>query len=59
VRALAAHDRNLGKRRRCAALSAIGDWHRAHAQPEQAKAFDAQLQADCSDTGQTFVAIGD
>jgi predicted aspartyl protease len=57
--AQAADDRNLGKRRRCAALSAIGDWHRAHAQPEQAKAFDAQLQESCSDTGQTFVAIGD
>jgi predicted aspartyl protease len=57
--AQAADDRNLGKQRRCAALSAIGDWHRAHSQPEQAKAFDAQLQAGCSEGGQTFVKLGD
>jgi predicted aspartyl protease len=57
--AQAADDRKQGKERRCEALSAMGDWHRAHAQPEQAKALDAQLKASCSDGAQTFTAIGD
>lgn len=57
--AQAADDRSNGKRRRCVALSAMGDWHRAHAQPEQAKALDEQLNATCGDIREDFVAIGD
>jgi hypothetical protein len=57
--AQAADERKEGKGRRCEALSAMGDWHRAHAQPDQARALDAQLKAACGDGGQTFTAIGD
>jgi TPR repeat protein len=48
-----------GKERRCEALSAMGDWHRAHGQREQAGALDKQLKEGCSDTGQTFVSLGE
>ncbi|CAH0130407.1 hypothetical protein SRABI118_00021 [Massilia sp. Bi118] len=47
--AQAADDRKEGKERRCTALSAMGDWHRAHAQPDQAKALDAQLKLACGE----------
>lgn len=57
--AQAAHDSNRGKMRRCEALSAMGNWHRAHAQPEQAKALDGQFRATCADVAQNFVDIGD
>ncbi len=56
--AQAGDDRKDGKARRCSALSAMGNWHRAHAQPEQAKALDAQWQASCSGEGRPFIAIG-
>jgi predicted aspartyl protease len=57
--AQAADDRSQGKKRRCSALSSMGDWHRAHGQSAQAKALDEQLKATCSDTGQTFTNLGD
>ncbi|WP_167759725.1 retroviral-like aspartic protease family protein [Massilia horti] len=56
--AQAADDRKGGKMRRCEALSAMGNWHRAHAQPEQAKALDGQLKATCADVEENFIAIG-
>jgi len=37
------------KERRCETLSAMGDWHRAHGQAEQAKAIDAQQKTSCSE----------
>jgi hypothetical protein len=55
----AGDSRSTGKERRCEALSAIGDWHRAHGQADQAKARDAQIAAECGDTGQTFTNLGD
>jgi len=57
--AQAADDRKEGKERRCTALSAMADWHRAHGQPEPAKALDAQLKASCSGEGESYAAIGD
>jgi predicted aspartyl protease len=57
--AQAADDREKGKRRRCEALSAMGDWHRAHAQADQAKALDAQLKDTCGDLAKEFPPIGD
>lgn len=56
--AQAADEREVGKKRRCAALSAMGDWHRAHGQAEQAQALDKQLTETCADTGQSFVKLG-
>jgi len=35
------------KERRCEALSAMGEWHRAHGQAEQAKALDTQHETSC------------
>lgn len=55
----AADDPNMAKRRRCSALSAMGDWHRAHAQPGQVKALDEQFKASCADIAGDFIAIGD
>jgi len=55
----AAADRTRGKERRCSALSAMGDWYRAHGMTEAAKLRDAQLKATCSDTFQDYIAIGD
>ena len=57
--AQAEDDRKNGKRRRCEALSAIGDWYRAHGQAEAARASDEQLKATCSDSGLSFVNLGD
>jgi hypothetical protein len=45
--------------RRCEALSAMGDWHRAHAQPEQAKALAGQFKDACGDVAENFVALGE
>jgi predicted aspartyl protease len=57
--AQAGDDRNKGKMRRCEALSAMGDWHRAHAQPEQAKALAGQFKDACGDVAENFVALGE
>ncbi|QOY93995.1 aspartyl protease family protein [Massilia sp. UMI-21] len=51
--------RSEGKLRRCEALSAMGDWHRAHGQAERALALDKQVADGCADTGQSFVKLGD
>jgi predicted aspartyl protease len=57
--AQAAGERTEGKLRRCEALAAMGNWHRAYGQAEGAKALDAQVKATCGDTGQTFINLGD
>ncbi len=48
-----------GKERRCEALAAMGDWHRAHAQPEALKAIDAQIAASCTTPELTYTKLGD
>ena len=57
--AVAGDSRSEGTGRRCEALAAMGDWHRAHGQPEAAKPLDAQVKADCGDTGETYERLGD
>lgn len=48
-----------GKERRCEALAAMGDWYRAHAQPEQVKGIDAQIAASCTTPELTYTRLGD
>jgi hypothetical protein len=48
-----------GEPRRCSALWAVGNWHRAHGQAEAAKLRDDELKAKCSNNGRTYVDIGD
>lgn len=48
-----------GKERRCEALAAIGDWYRAHAQPEGVKTIDAQIAASCTTDELTYTKLGD
>ena len=49
IEQVAGSDKGI-KERRCETLSAMGDWHRAHGQAEQAKAVDAQRKTSCTDT---------
>ncbi len=48
-----------GKERLCEALAAMGDWHRAHAQPEQVKAIDAKIGTNCTTPELTYTKLGD
>ncbi|SFD18310.1 aspartyl protease family protein [Massilia yuzhufengensis] len=57
--AQAGDDRSEGKGRRCEALSAMADWHRAHGQAAQASTLDAQVEAGCGDTGRRYDKLGD
>ena len=56
---LAEADEGDGKERRCEALAAMGDWYRAHAQPEGVKAIDAQIAASCTTDELTYTKLGD
>lgn len=57
--AQAAADRVAGGKRRCEALAAMVEWHRAHAQPEQAKALNAQRKTACSESEQAEQGLAD
>lgn len=50
--------RSEGKERRCEALAAMGDWYRAHAQPDAEKAIDAQIAASCTTPELTYTKLG-
>ncbi len=47
-----------GKERRCEALAAMGDFHRAHAQPDQEKAIDTQIKASCTTPDLVYTKLG-
>ena len=55
---LAEADDGDGKERRCEALAAMGDFHRAHSQPEKEGAIEAQIKASCTTPELTYTKLG-
>jgi len=47
-----------GMERRCEALAAMGDFHRAHAQAAQEQAVEAQIKASCTTPELTYTKLG-
>jgi len=55
---LAEADDGEGKERRCEALAAMGDFHRAHGQAAQEQAVEAQIKAGCTTPELTYTKLG-
>ncbi|WP_288378610.1 retroviral-like aspartic protease family protein [uncultured Massilia sp.] len=47
-----------GAERRCEALAAMGDFHRAHGQAAQEQAVEAQIKAGCTTPELTYTKLG-
>jgi len=50
--------RSDGKERLCEALAAMGDFHRAHRQPEKEQAIETQIKASCTTPELTYRKLG-